>query len=172
MKRNLMSVLVLALVVVNIVLSAVTMVSIISTNKKTGDLVNNITTAMNLQLTNPGGTVIPGNTQVALADTKMYDVGTMTMRLASEPGDSSDHYLKCDISLSMNSQHEDYATYGESMDEYLSLIKDAIQTEVSQHTRADCNDMETLKEDILYAVQGVFGSDFIFRVAVSGDQVG
>ena len=54
MKKNLMTVLILALLVVNIVLTSVMLVSIVGTNKKTAQLVDNITTAMNLELTVPG----------------------------------------------------------------------------------------------------------------------
>ena len=42
MKKNLLSVLVLALVLVNVILSAVMMFSVLSTNKKTAALVNSV----------------------------------------------------------------------------------------------------------------------------------
>lgn len=51
MKKNLMTVLILALLIVNIALTGVMLVSIVGTNKKTAQLVDNITTAMNLELT-------------------------------------------------------------------------------------------------------------------------
>lgn len=54
MKKNLMTVLILALLIVNIALTGVMLVSIVGTNKKTAQLVDNITTAMNLELTVPG----------------------------------------------------------------------------------------------------------------------
>ena len=69
MKKNLMTVLILALLVVNIVLTSVMLVSIVGTNKKTAQLVDNITTAMNLELTVPGD---EETTNVALTDTEVY----------------------------------------------------------------------------------------------------
>ena len=48
MKKNLMSVLILALLIVNIVLTVITMVSVTSTNKKTASVVNSIATVLNL----------------------------------------------------------------------------------------------------------------------------
>ena len=54
MKKNLMTVLILALLIVNIALTGVMLVSIVGTNKKTAQLVDNITTAMNLELTQRG----------------------------------------------------------------------------------------------------------------------
>ena len=46
MKKNLMTVLILALLIVNIALTGVMLVSIVGTNKKTAQLVDNITTAV------------------------------------------------------------------------------------------------------------------------------
>ena len=71
MKKNLMTVLILALLVVNIVLTSVMLVSIVGTNKKTAQLVDNITTAMNLELTVPGD---EETTNVALTDTEVYNI--------------------------------------------------------------------------------------------------
>ena len=66
MKKNLLSVLILALLVVNIVLTTIMMLSITKTNSKTAELVTNIATVMNLELYGPGGTA---EEQVALEDT-------------------------------------------------------------------------------------------------------
>ena len=54
MKKNLLSVLILVLMIVNIALSAVMMTNVISTNKKTAELMDSIGVAMNLELYTPG----------------------------------------------------------------------------------------------------------------------
>ena len=51
MKKNLISVLILALLVVNLALTAIMMFSVTSASKKTAALVDNIATALNLELT-------------------------------------------------------------------------------------------------------------------------
>lgn len=68
MKKNLMTVLILALLIVNIVLTSVMLISIVGTNKKTAQLVDNITTAMNLELTVPGA---ESAANVSLTDTEV-----------------------------------------------------------------------------------------------------
>lgn len=78
MKKNLMTVLILALLIVNIVLTSVMLISIVGTNKKTAQLVDNITTAMNLELTVPGA---ESAANVSLTDTEVYNISdTMTIR--------------------------------------------------------------------------------------------
>ena len=159
MKKNLMTVLILALLVVNIVLTSVMLVSIVGTNKKTAQLVDNITTAMN----------------VALTDTEVYNIAdSMTIPLKSEAGAKQD-YIMFDVSLSINKKHKDYKTYGSSdtLASYENLIKDAITATVSAHTEDECReDMEGLKEEILKSVQDLFQSDFIYKVAISGVKFG
>ena len=80
MKKNLMTVLILALLIVNIALTGVMLVSIVGTNKKTAQLVDNITTAMNLELTVP--------------DTEVYNIAdSMTIPLKSEAGAKQDYIM-------------------------------------------------------------------------------
>ena len=50
MKKNLLSVLILALMIVNVAISVITMISITGTNKKTAALVDTIATVLNLEL--------------------------------------------------------------------------------------------------------------------------
>ncbi|MCH5343638.1 MAG: flagellar basal body-associated protein FliL [Acetatifactor sp.] len=162
MKKNLMTVLILALMIVNIVLTTITMFSVTSTNSKTAELVSNIATVLDLELTTPSGELV--TPAVSLADTAVYDLGSMTMLL----GDGA--YLVCNVSLSQNTKHNDYKAYGgdEKMAANATLIKDAVSTVVSGYTKEDClNNMEGLKADILKAVHQLFQSDFVYQVAIS-----
>ena len=178
MKKNLLSFIILALLVVNLVLTSVMMFSVTGTNKKVANLVGNIATVMNLELTEPGG----GNAEavVSLADTEVYAItGSMTMPLAPETiTDSSGRqevkqgYLVCNVSFSMNTKHKDYKTYGsaEAMAAKEELIKDAINTIVGQYTVSDLQSdpgLENLKKEILVAVRELFQSDFIYKISVS-----
>lgn len=163
MKKNLLTVLIMALVIVNIVLTSVMMFSVMSTNRKTADLVMNIATAMNLELT------IPGEEEkviVSLEDTQVYAIEeSLTIPLKSEGSKTT--YMMFKIAFSMNTKHDDYKTYGETIGERESLIKDAIRTVVMAHTESECrNDIEGLKTEILKAVQDLFQSDFIYNVAI------
>ena len=177
MKKNMLSFIILALLVVNLVLTAVMMFSVTSTNKQVAALVTNIATVMNLELTEPGG---EDKVEVSLADTEVYAItGSMTMPLAIESGVNSDGsqssrqgYLICNISLSMNTKHEDYETYGsaEAMAAKEELIKDAINTIVSKHTAAELQadtGLENLKDELLDAVQDLYQSDFIYKISIS-----
>lgn len=170
MKKNLLTVLILALLMVNIVLTSVMMFSMMSTNNKTAKLVNHILTALNLELGTPG----EGDQDqegVPLENIAVYNItGSMTIPLAMAEG-GKQQYIVFDVSLSMNTKNPDYKKYGdaESMSARESLIKDAITSVVTSHTRDECRgNFEGLKEEILQSIQKLFGSNFIFDVGISG----
>lgn len=178
MKKNMLSIIILALLLVNIILTAVMMFNVTSTNKKVADLVGNIALALNLELTPPGQ---EGAAEaVSLADTQVYAIASsMTMPLAPEivtdangRQETKQGYMICNVSLSMNTKNKDFKKNGtdEAMAEREELIKDAIFTVVSRHTASEIQadaGLEGLKAEILAAVQELYQSDFIYKVSIS-----
>ncbi|MGN0430535.1 MAG: flagellar basal body-associated FliL family protein [Acetatifactor sp.] len=172
MKKNLLTVLVLALTLVNTILIGVMMVSVMGTNKKTAKLVGDIATVLNLELGTAGEEEKP---EVSLADTEVYAIdGSMTILLKSEPGATKSTYIVFDIALSLNKKHADYKKYGgENFKSYDSMIKSAINDAVMQYTELECrNDMQAMKDDILKAIQEIFQSDFVYNISLSGVKFG
>lgn len=169
MKKNLLTVLILALTMVNLILTCVMMISVMATNKKTAKLVNNIATVLNLEITPPGQEGEKEAVEVSLADTDVYNItGSMTIPLKTDESGKQE-YIVFDISLSMNMKSPDYKTHKDTMADRESLIKDAITSVVSAHTKDECRgNFEGLKKEILDAIQKLFGSDFIFNIGISG----
>lgn len=171
MKKNMLTVIILALLVVNIVLTSVLMFSVMSTNQKTAELVTNIATVMNLELTVPGQEEAAA--VISIDDTDVYNLSnTMTIPLAKDGDSAKQRYIIFEISLSMNMKHKDYKKYSETLSEREKLIEDAINSAVGVYTEAECDDMEGLKKDILKSIQEVFQSDFIYKVGISNVKFG
>lgn len=171
MKKNLLSVLVLALVLVNVILSAVMMFSVLSTNRKTAALVNSVTSILSLELDQPG---TEAEKEVPMSDLAFWSVdGKMTIPLVSDDG--KNHYIVFDeVAFSMNTKEKGYKTYGEDVTAgvYASVIKDAITSTVNQYTVEECtNNFDAIKDEILESVKALFDKDFIYSVAISGRQV-
>ena len=76
MKKNMLSILILALLIVNIVLTAIMMFSVTGTAKKTSALIDDISAAINLDLNNQGedATTAPV-VDVAIEDTSVVPIG-------------------------------------------------------------------------------------------------
>ncbi|MDE7231622.1 MAG: flagellar basal body-associated protein FliL, partial [Lachnospiraceae bacterium] len=87
MKKNLISVIILALLIVNIVLTAIMMFSVTGASKKTAALVDDIATVLDLELASK-----EGQPAVAMTDTETYSIDSMTVPLKKGEEDDKDHY--------------------------------------------------------------------------------
>ncbi|MBD5465822.1 MAG: flagellar basal body-associated FliL family protein [Lachnospiraceae bacterium] len=168
MKKNLISILILALLIVNVVLTAITMFSVTGTNKKTAAVVNDIATILKLELTSgqseEGGSAVP---DVSMKDTVPYSIEDVTIML-NQGEDKKDHVVQVSVSLAMNSKDKGYKTYGETMDENVSLIKAEINDVFSAYTLEEARGNEdAIREEILKRIQTMFDSEFVYKVTFS-----
>ena len=166
MKKNLISIVILALLVVNIVLSSITLLSVSGTNRKTAAFVTDIAAAINLDL----GRQTEEEKQevtVSMADVVTYDITDLTVPLKKGENDEKEHYAMLSVTLSMNSKDKDYKTYGD-LSARESLIKGEINDAVSQHTADEAREnSHAIEEEILQRVQAMFDSQFIYDVTFS-----
>ncbi len=163
MKKNLLTILILALLMVNLILTGITMFSLVSANKKTVALVDDISTALSLDLSKPEEQT-EESTTVSIADTAVYNIeDSMTIALTPS-ADGSEHYAVVSVSFSMNTQDPDYEVYQPILADKESKIKSEIIDVVGANTKeqamADRNGME---QAILERVQAMFNSKFIYE---------
>ena len=167
MKKNLISVIILALLIVNIVLTAIMMFSVTGASKKTAALVDNIATALNLELAS--GTEGGAEEVVSMADTETYSFAEdMTIPLKKSEGDDKDHYCIVSITLSINTKADGYKEYGsaENLATREGLIKDEINGVFANYTMEEARDnQEEIKKEIINRIQQMFDSKFIYKVS-------
>ncbi|MBR1692297.1 MAG: flagellar basal body-associated FliL family protein [Lachnospiraceae bacterium] len=166
MKKNLLSILILALLIVNIALSVITMISVTSTNKATASLVGSIATAINLEL---GTDEQEEEEVISMADTEAYDIpDSLTIPLKKD-ADGKDHYAVVTVSLAMNTKDKDYETYGgANIESKVSLIKGEINDVFAQYTKDEAiAGKETIEKEVLERIQSMFDSKFIYKVVMN-----
>ncbi|MFA9375367.1 MAG: flagellar basal body-associated FliL family protein [Lachnotalea sp.] len=164
MKKNIFSILILALVVVNLVLTAVMMFSVVPASKKTNALVTQICSVLDLELeanaTDTSDVTIPID-QIATYD--IEDKFTVNLKKGV---DEQEHYAVFSVTLSMDTKNDGYKTYGNTIAEKVSLIKSEINDVVSTFTLEDAqNNREALQEALRQRLAEMFDSDFIIKVA-------
>ncbi len=168
MKRNMLAILILAVSIVNLAMSAFMMLTVMNTNSKTVKLISDVAAAVNIDnatIINKAGS--GGSGSVPMDKTALYDLnGDDKLTIALLPGeDGSTHYAQMEVTLSMNTESEGYKTYGETMDDRKSLIKAKINEIVGSYTLESLRASEAeVKQQILEALQTLFDSDFIFKV--------
>lgn len=166
MKKNLISIAILALLIVNLVLTGIMMFSVMSTNKKTAALVTDIAKAINLELED-GTVAAEGEATISIADIETYTIADMTIPLRTGE-DGKDHFAMLSVALSMNMQSPDYATYGADIATKEDLIKGQINSVISQYTVEEAkSNSAAICQEILGRIQQLYNSDFIFDVTFS-----
>lgn len=173
MKKNLISVAILVLLIVNIILTSIMMFSVLNTNKKTAAFVTQVASAIHLEL----GTDEEGQTEeaVTIDDIDTYTIADMTIQLKPSTITDSNgetttkvHYVSTSIVLSMNKKNSDYKTYSADLENKVDLIKGEITDAFSQYTMEEASENpQAVKDDILNRIQALYDSDFIFDVTLS-----
>ena len=161
-----MSILILALLIVNIVLNAIIMFSVTGAMKSTTALVGDIASVLALEL-DMGGM---DSSRPSMEDTVVYDIADVLTTNLKDDGSDAAHYAAVAVSLQLDSKHEDYKKYGsaEAMLAKDSIIRAAIIEVISSHTLAEFkNDTDGIRNEILAKLQKIYQSDFIFDVVFS-----
>ena len=166
MKKNLLSVLILALVLVNLALNIVMIFSVLPAANKTNKMVTQICSILDIELASD-----EENTEkIPMDKLVVYELSqgeTMTIGFKSGE-DGKAHYLVTAVSISMNSKSKDYKTYGEKISEKESIVKGEVSNVVSQYTMEEyLVDPAAVRKEIVKNLQDMFESDFIVDVTFS-----
>lgn len=172
MKKNLLSIIILALLIVNIVLTSIMMFSVTGAAQKTASLVTEV---MNTVKMEKGEMVVGKETgappkEVALQNTVPYDIKdpmTVPLKLGE---DGKQHFAIVEISLSQDNKNKEFKTYGgEKLENTVGMIQDVVINVFGRYTlseiRNDQTTLETIKQVMLEEVQAIYNSDFIFRIS-------
>lgn len=166
MKRNIFSVIIIALLVVNIAMTAFMMFTVVPANKKTIALVGDVAAAMKLELSDPVLASAASAPAVSVEDTATYDIEDQMTISLRKGEDGKDHYAIFSISLCMNTKNSDYASYSADISNKESMIKNEINDAVGSLTYDECQAMTTseIQSIVLKKIQALYGSDFIYKV--------
>jgi flagellar basal body-associated protein FliL len=164
MKKNILTIIIMAISLINTALIAVLIFSIVPAANRTTTFVNKIASIVDLELESPNP-----EDEITVADITNYPfTESIVSSLKSDDGKS--HYLTVDITLQENMKNKDYAELSTKVQENESAISEIIETEFAKYTRQDLEN-ETIKDkvkaDLLAKIQEYFDSDFIINVILS-----
>lgn len=162
MKKNLITVITLALVVMNLVLTVILTITILPETKKANELITKVCSAIDLDLESGSAT---SNADIPIDQIDVYDIeDQQTINLKSS-GDGKDHFAVITVSISMDKKNKDYKELQPEVENKVELIKGEINNIVSQYTIDEIkNNQSAVQNEILKDLQKMFGSDFIVAV--------
>lgn len=169
MRKNLISVIILALCIVNLVLNALMVFVFVPSAKKTDNLVTEIAAVLNLELEKKGedGTL---NTNVDIKNAQNYTLTESTTINLKSDGSGDNHYAMIGISISMDGKEKDYKDVSEKLAETESWVYDVTRSVVQEYTYAEMNDTEIqklVKQEITKGLRDKYQTNCIYDVNFS-----
>lgn len=167
MKKNFISILILGCTLINIVLSAVTMFSVVSTNQKTAAIVTEVAQILDIEL---GGTETEEKeNDIPIENIVTYSISEEMMVELKPSADGTRHFCSVTVFFSMDSKHKDYKKYGATIGENELILKSIIGEVFQQYTMDEARaNQDEISAEILKKVQAKYGdSDFVFDVSFS-----
>lgn len=165
MKKNLISVLILALVLANLILTGILAFTIIPQTKKSNELIDKVCNAIHLELESGESISVPiENIYVH----NLVDEFTCNLKKGD---DGKDHFALFKVGFSLNTESEEYDEGAgiEILTSKETIIRDRVNSIVSKFTidefNADGN--YAVKQEILKEMQSLFGAEFIVGVSFS-----
>lgn len=165
MKKNLLTIIILALGILNMILTAVLVFAVVPTTMRTNRLISKVASTIDLELESESE---DKENQIGIEDIEEYNISNpITVNLKSEAHDTRNHYALVYASLSLNKKSEDYKTLQPAIKANESAITEIINDEFTKYTVDDVfNKKENIKAEILKKIQELFNSDFIIGVSI------
>ena len=143
MKKSMLNVIILALVLVNLVLTVILTFSLVSTNKKTNSLINKVAQIIDLDVAGVDNSSKSTSAGTSIEDVAYVDVG-------------------------LNSKAKDYSTVSTSVDNGMKVLVNKITNEANKYTYSTISaNKSTMETDLLKEFQELFKTETIQSVLIN-----
>ncbi|MBQ4057758.1 MAG: flagellar basal body-associated FliL family protein [Lachnospiraceae bacterium] len=164
MKKNLITIIILALCIVNLVLNIMLVFVCMPSAQKTNNLITQIAAVLNLELT--GGNAQP---TVSLENIGTYSVEAQVINLKDD-GSGEKHYVQVGLTLELDMSSKDYTSLNTVLQGAEGPVFDEARNVIQGYTYAEVTDQvtqEKIKKQILTNLQKKYATQCIYRVSFS-----
>lgn len=166
MKKNIFSIIITALTVVNVVLTAILFFVMMPTFQKTNELVTKVASVLNIELAE-GGTAV--EEQYKISDLEYTEVAfdaQQTINL-NKGGDGKAHYALFDgYTVGVNKEADDYDDFKtDKIASYQSTITDIVRSVIQSHSN-DTISEESIKKESLEQIREKFDTKSIVEITL------
>jgi flagellar FliL protein len=166
MKKNIFSVIIAALTVINVVLTAIMFFVMLPTFQKTNNLITQVASVLNLELEDGDS---EGAEDYSLGDLEAVPVAfeeQQTLNLATGD-DGKLHYAMLDgYTLSLNKKSKDYKKLSDTVKNNETKFTDIIRSVIQSHTVDDISE-EVVKQESLEKIQELLDSQIVVEVSLT-----
>lgn len=171
MKKSMLNVITLALVLINLVLTVILTFSIVSTTKKTDNLIVKVAEIIDLDV-GGGLSSEDTNSKLGVNDLETVDVknsdDTTKITLSLLDSNNKIHYAQVNVTLTLNKKSKDYEAKRASINSGMQLIVNNVNSVVSAYTYDTAlQNKNNMEAQLLSELQNLFQTDMIHSVAIN-----
>lgn len=164
MKKNILTIVIMASTVVNLILTIVMVFSIIPAMNKTNKLVDKVASVIDLEIEKEE------DAAYSVEDLEAYEIpfeNKQTINLKKDT-DNEDHFVVIEgIVVSFNKEADDYSKVSESVKAASVYVTDFVKETISEQTISTLNE-NTIKEQALAKIQEFYDSNCIVMISLNG----
>lgn len=160
MKRNILTIIIIAALLVNLTLTAMMLFVMVPYQQKADKLITNILQVLQLDLESP----LPSDyaSQYELDDLEAYTVFTDQNTNLKTGTDGKARYAVVDATIYINSAHADYKTKNPLVEKNKAVIESIIIEEINKYTADEIIEKKSeIEAAALEKIQSYFGSKFV-----------
>lgn len=164
MKKNLITVIILALCVVNLILNVMLVFVCMPSAKKTNNLITEIASVLNLELESNDG-----QPTVELEDMDNFNIEAQVVNLKDD-GSGESHYVQVGLTLGLDKSSKDYETLKTVLEGASGAVFDEARNVIQNYTYSEVTNQETqdkIKKQILDNLQKKYATQCIYNVSFS-----
>lgn len=165
MKKNLITVIILALCLINLVFNILLVFVFMPSASKTNKLITDISAVLDLEIQSQSS-----------GEESNFDVSNLAaftlekgnpINLAAD-GSDTPHVVQYGLTINLDSTASDYSKVNDNLTASTSLVYDTVRDIIGQYTYAQVRNVETqraIKDNILIALRETFNTECIYSIS-------
>ena len=164
MKKNILTIIVMAVSIVNLVLGIVLVFSIVPASNKTAALVDKVASVIDLNIDDPNSEEQDYTIDDLVAYTKTYD-SAVNINLKKDAGDSNHYAQLAGFTISFNSKADDYKKVSESIQTNDIYVDDIVKETLGSYT-ATTLDLVKVRSEIVKKIQEKYNTKAVVEISL------
>ena len=165
MKKNILTIVIMAATLINVILSAVLVFSVMPAMNKTSNLVDKVASVIDLEIEDANAEEQEYTIDDLVAYTKTYNE-KVNINLKKEAGDDTNHYAQLSgFTLSFNTKAEDYSEISESIQGNDVYVDDIVKETISSYS-ASSIDVVKVRAEIVKKIQEKYNTKAVVEISL------
>lgn len=166
MKKNILTIIIMAATLINVVLSVVLVFAVMPAMNKTSALVDKVASVIDLEIEDPNAEEEEYTMSDLKTYLKKYDAA-VNINLKRDAGDNANHYVQLNgWVLSFNSNADDYDTVNELVQTNDVYVDDIVKETIGSYTVSTI-DIAKVKTEIIKKIQEKYNTKAIVSISLT-----